>query len=468
MVDTDSLLTPISESEPCGVYLKLDRSAYRGIRNAYNASQSSFRQLVETPDASSDQAIVDSNEANWQSLREITEDALKTKTKDLEILGWYITSQLFTSQPYENLSCSISLIKSYADTWWDDLNPKMPTEKLKSSDEAGQQKEQAEFKIKPLLQLVGESNESTSLYIPLQMLGLVDDITFADYLRAERQGEIASLKEKALGLFSSDTQHTLMALSDSYVNLVEAEATISTKCNEIGVSAISFRFIKQNIADLINAIQFLVGDKFAIWPLDSNYQPKGDEPEAEQPVESVQPQGSAPTAETSSASQPQSTSTAAGSPAPAVTSSVNAVTTNTPIAIGPIASREQAFHEIRKVAEFFKKNEPHSPIAFLLERAIRWGQLSLPELLQEMVGNDSSALNHINLLTGMDNLETAELGTYTAPAVPAMNSTEEVKHQDVESRSNPSSESTETMQNTVNQNSEPSSQDSGNLTDFEW
>ncbi len=53
--------------------------------------------------------------------------------------------------------------------------------------------------------------------------------------------------------------------------------------------------------------------------------------------------------------------------------------------INGIVNRDHAFQEIRKNSEFFKKEtEPHSPIAFLLERSIRWGYMSFPDS-QEIV-----------------------------------------------------------------------------------
>jgi len=50
-----------------------------------------------------------------------------------------------------------------------------------------------------------------------------------------------------------------------------------------------------------------------------------------------------------------------------------------------IRSREEAFRTLLRVAEFFKRTEPHSPIAYALEQAVRWGRMSLPQLLQELI-----------------------------------------------------------------------------------
>ena len=40
------------------------------------------------------------------------------------------------------------------------------------------------------------------------------------------------------------------------------------------------------------------------------------------------------------------------------------------------------------VAAFFKRTEPHNPLAYLVERAIRWGGMPLEEWLREVVSSD--------------------------------------------------------------------------------
>ena len=122
MVDVDALLKPISEEQPSGSYLKLDRSAYRTLRNHYNTAQSSFRQLVETPDASGDEALIEANDTNWNLVRTTTFDALTSQTKDTELLGWFITSQLFTSSPYTNLADATKVLVEIIREFWETLH----------------------------------------------------------------------------------------------------------------------------------------------------------------------------------------------------------------------------------------------------------------------------------------------------------------------------------------------------------
>ena len=49
-----------------------------------------------------------------------------------------------------------------------------------------------------------------------------------------------------------------------------------------------------------------------------------------------------------------------------------------------------AFHVLAELAAFFRRTEPHSPISHHIEQAIRWGNMTLPELLTELIVDDKS------------------------------------------------------------------------------
>lgn len=470
MTNIDHLLAPISEEEPSGSYLKLDRSAYRSLRNVYNTAQSSFRQLVETPDASSDLILVETNSQNWNELKQVSEDTLTSKSKDLEILGWYLTSQLFTSNPFENLAHTIPALNLFIENFWDTLNPMPPENKIKASDEAGIAREVAEFRTKPLLQLVGESVDSTSIYVPFQMLSFCGEVTFGDYLLAERKGNMAELKEAAAKDFDQSTKETLEHLVSIHLELETAEKNLASKCQAVGATVISFNYIKTNVKDLINAIHFLVGDKFSPWPVDDNFHliDLSAQPESAPTEQIVAPSIDSTnvpnTAQVSPSANVQTTSSPVAQVANEAQTIVHAVSS-----INGIVNRDHAFQEIRKIADYFKETEPHSPIAFLLERSIRWGYMSFPELLQEMIGAESNVIAQINQMTGMDKLDQTDLSGKSIPTTLAT-SIQPAATPTIEEPAAPtpvpdsSNSTTETPQT-----SEPTStSSSSSLQDFEW
>lgn len=68
---------------------------------------------------------------------------------------------------------------------------------------------------------------------------------------------------------------------------------------------------------------------------------------------------------------------------------------------GPMQSREQALAQLRAVAEFFRRTEPHSPVAYLAERAARWGEQPLHAWLRSVV-KDEASLATLEELLGVE------------------------------------------------------------------
>jgi type VI secretion system protein ImpA len=50
-----------------------------------------------------------------------------------------------------------------------------------------------------------------------------------------------------------------------------------------------------------------------------------------------------------------------------------------------IRNRADAYHCLNEAADYLMQIEPHSPTAYLIKRAVSWGSLPLPQLLEELV-----------------------------------------------------------------------------------
>ncbi|WP_426338922.1 type VI secretion system protein TssA [Pseudoduganella sp. S-14] len=62
-------------------------------------------------------------------------------------------------------------------------------------------------------------------------------------------------------------------------------------------------------------------------------------------------------------------------------------------------TREHALAQLRLVAEFFRRTEPHSPVAYLAEKAASWGSLPLHEWLRAVV-KDPAQIAQLDELLG--------------------------------------------------------------------
>lgn len=54
-----------------------------------------------------------------------------------------------------------------------------------------------------------------------------------------------------------------------------------------------------------------------------------------------------------------------------------------------IQNRQQAMQVLQEIADYFARNEPHSPVSYLLEKTIKWSELPLHEWLAQVVKNDN-------------------------------------------------------------------------------
>lgn len=66
---------------------------------------------------------------------------------------------------------------------------------------------------------------------------------------------------------------------------------------------------------------------------------------------------------------------------------------------GPLTNRAQALQQLQQVADFFRRTEPHSPVAYLASRAVQWGNMPLHEWLRTVI-KDGGTLAQIEELLG--------------------------------------------------------------------
>ena len=56
---------------------------------------------------------------------------------------------------------------------------------------------------------------------------------------------------------------------------------------------------------------------------------------------------------------------------------------------GAIRARDQALAQLAQVADYFRRTEPHSPVSYLVQRAITWGQMPLDAWLGDVIKDNN-------------------------------------------------------------------------------
>lgn len=346
----ERLLEPISEENPVGEDPRLDSSptsVYYQIKDTRNQARAAERQILMSGEG---------EPPDWMPLLELVPEALTSVAKDLELTTYYIEA-LCRQYGFAGLREGFRLARDLVERFGDDIYP--------TPDEDG-----IETRLAPLTSLNGEGGEGT-LMAPIRMIPITEstdagEFSLSDYQQAQNLDRLSSeARDRQIdeGVPTLTTINSAVAQSDVsfYQNLMEdLEGALSelqtlteTLDSRYGHEAPPTNAIQGVLEEIQSTLQSLVGDRL----------------DAQAPVED-----SSSFDEAGEESGPSDAS-AAAKPA---------------VAAGTIQTREDAFRQILRVAEFFRQTEPHTPISFALERIVRWGRMPLPELLRELIGDEAS------------------------------------------------------------------------------
>ncbi len=352
ILDLPTLLAPIPGDNPAGVDIREDSSpasVYYKIKDARGAARAAERGL-EAADEAEAQNRPDPVTI-WRVINEAAPKTLAEKSKDLEIAAWLIEA-LLRSNGFAGLRDGFKLAYGLVDAFWDNLYP-MP-------DEDG-----ILTRVGPLAGLNGEGAEGT-LIQPIRRVPITQGNTagpFATYHRdqAIKLGEITDPKKKE------------KMLARGAVTMEKFEAAIKETPPRFFATLIED--CEQSLAEFNKLAQLLDQKCGADSPPASNIRTA-----LEQQLElikfltkNVVMPAAAPAAGEGNGADPGAAA-AAGDGA--------AIVVQRP---DQIVTRDDAFRLLGKVAEYFREREPHSPISYTLDDLIRRGQLSLPELLAELI-----------------------------------------------------------------------------------
>jgi type VI secretion system protein ImpA len=74
---------------------------------------------------------------------------------------------------------------------------------------------------------------------------------------------------------------------------------------------------------------------------------------------------------------------------------------------GAVSGRQDALRRLADVAEYFRRTEPHSPVSYLVQRAIAWGQMPLDAWLGDVI-KDGVLLENLKETLGIKSSSSGE------------------------------------------------------------
>ncbi|WP_299490729.1 type VI secretion system ImpA family N-terminal domain-containing protein [uncultured Shewanella sp.] len=362
------MFNSISEQKPCGEFIRLDRTKYRSLRNAFNQARTSMKKIIDTPEELNNSQLIEDNIVNWTNLSSLCFDALQ-HTKDIELISWLVGSQLIIDKSLTSFNLSIQFLKDSILNYWDDIYPLFISNTNKNLKEDEETLETINIRIKALSQLFGESKGNGMLFLPLRLTPLFDDITLTHYIKNNTSSQRDTMKSKILPTIIKNknklnlTELKINNLKLSIEAVLELKTFISEKIANNSITPPAFSSVIEELIEAKTALEFLAD----IQAIDNS--PQGEDNKESEPSNENE------------------------------NDTIVELKNNN---LNDINNREQAFNQIRMIAHYFRVNEPHSPVSFLLDKSIRWGELSLPELLDELYRDGKASLNDIFNLAGLN------------------------------------------------------------------
>jgi type VI secretion system protein ImpA len=356
VLDLDALLAPIPGENASGENLQ-----YSGLHDEIREARRS------DDDVPQGDWVRELKVADWEKVVELATDSLSTKTKDLQIVAWLCEAEV-SLNGYPGLRDSLKLAAGFLETDWETLYPEIDegNDLEARANALAWLDRQAALAIRKVeLTKRPGANYSFLHFEEAKQFDFPADTSklSAEALQQlEQKRERAQLEGKVTGeeIRKARSETRRVFYEQLFVDVGECWAALSALDK-----AMDQRFERQTpglgeLQKTLDAIRTTV-----------------DKVVKEKRLEEPDPSDAAAAEEGADA--------AAGTPGAAG---------------GAIRARDQALAQLAQVADYFRRTEPHSPISYLVQRAISWGQMPLEAWLHDVI-KDANTLSHLRETLGL-------------------------------------------------------------------
>lgn len=362
MSDIDALLQPIAGEAPCGADM------------VFSAEFDAIREARRHDDPHLDQGdwVIDIKEADWPQVIRICTEVLTERSKDVRVAAWLAEAWAKT-RGFAGLRDGFLLVDGLCRRYWDGLHP-VP-------DEGDVQQ-----RVGNLAWLLSRSQQLVRELPLTQSEGgrfgavLWDSATqLANAIKRAPQNAADLTRGKVtLDQFDAARRDTPPAFYSELESQLQGcfgavdvlERTLTERLGEEGPAFTPLRTALKDVTELAH--------RFA---REAGLLVRADL--APPAAQATPPAGAA-------VARMEPTLTAVDLPSTAPLAAMR----------GPLQTRDQALAQLREVAEFFRRTEPHSPVAYLADKAASWGEMSLHLWLRTVLKNND-ALSGLEELLGV-------------------------------------------------------------------
>ncbi len=358
-IDIEPLLAPISADQPCG-----EDIAFSGELDAIARART-----ADDPGIAQGAWVTTLKEADWHFVASRCAHLIDTRSKDLKLAVWLAEASALTSG-FRGLADALLLIAGLCERFWEHVHP-LPDDGF----------EQRSGNLCWL---------AARLPRLMQQLPLTDGVgsaySLADFhdarSRTPREGEILPDLDAARRRTSGAFYRALIDDTACCMDAIEAlQRVLDARLGADGPSLSAGRASLHAVIDCVTPFARAAGVLSA---------PAEPQP-ASQCGDHVDMDGIDGTGgKGGTGGMGGMGGPAAAAPGQLHTGSV-----------GPLHARAQALAQLRAVADFFRRTEPHSPVAYLADKAAAWGEQPLHLWLRSVV-KDQAVCGQLDELLGVE------------------------------------------------------------------
>lgn len=289
---------------------------------------------------------VEPKRANWPKVSSLIAGLLAETAKDLQLASWLLEAEIH-QRGFAAIAPCVALMHGLCEQWWAELHP---------------QGDDGDFESRAnIVRWADEKLLATVSLVPLAAHG-ERSACWTDWELAHHYERVRAAKgdlpEEALAAPGLEDLHALLAampidaLRQRHEELAAARAAIAAfeEC-------LRRHFVEE--APALGRLDALLARAQA--PLRGEIARRGEPLQRPAPVQSETPRSDVPEQDTDE----DEASDEEGVP-------------------DLLADRDRAYRMLAEIADFLAQIEPHSPVPYLLRRAVSWGGLNTAELYREL------------------------------------------------------------------------------------
>jgi type VI secretion system protein ImpA len=356
VVDLDVLLQPISDENPAGESLRYS-GLYDEIAEARRADDT-----LNRGDWQEELKVAD-----YRRVIDLAVPALASQSKDLQVAAW-LSESLVKQHGFPGLRDSLKLLAGLQENFWDTLHPEI---------EEGDQEGRANA-----IEWVDTQTTFALRQIPITAGDGYGYIDWEDSKRFDFPEDIDSLDDDARQRwYDLRTQAVNERRTTGEMWRKAKAATRRQFCEEANYALVecleAFNDLNRVIEEKFerNQMPGLSNMKKALDDVHTQVKKLLEEKRIEEPDPADED-------ETAEGGEGMTTGSGAG------------------LATGAVQNRRDALRRLGEIAAFFQRTEPHSPVAYLVQRAVKWGNMPLEGWLQDVI-KDEGVLDSLRQTLGL-------------------------------------------------------------------